>query len=100
MLDGQVTVTVVGAMVMAHAPLTGVIVKFDVLPLITGATDPEPIAGPTEAGLSVQFSRETARHGASWNRGGQSVINAVVAAGRHRYRAGPMVNVDVPLLPA
>ena len=39
-----------------QAPLTVVIVKFDVLPLTVGVTVPEPTPGPTEAGLFVQLN--------------------------------------------
>jgi hypothetical protein len=40
---------------MFHEPLTGVIAKFALPPVTVGVTDPEPAAGPTEAGLFVQL---------------------------------------------
>jgi hypothetical protein len=41
---------------MLHEPLTVVTAKFVVAPLTVGVTVPEPIPGPTEAGLSVQVT--------------------------------------------
>ena len=55
-LQGSVTDTVEDACVILQAPLTGVMAKFvNVPPLTVGVTVPEPIAGPTEAGLFAQL---------------------------------------------
>jgi hypothetical protein len=44
------------AAVMLQEPLTVVTAKFVVAPLTVGVTVPEPIPGPTVAGLSVQVT--------------------------------------------